>query len=109
MDTGKVAEAIDIVQRFVRVIETEVDIDAVYIYGSYAKGLNTEDSDIDVAVISNSFSDDTFENTVRLMQLRRKVDFRIEPHPFRLDDFDACNPYVKEIVDTGIKINLPKA
>jgi len=109
MDTGKVAEAIDIVQRYMRVIENEMDIDAVYIYGSYAKGLSNEDSDIDVAVVSNSFSDDTYENTVRLMQLRRKIDFRIEPHPFRLDDFDLCNPYVKEIVDTGIKINLPKA
>ena len=40
MDTGKVAEAIDIVQRFMRVIETEVDIDAVYIYGSYASVLH---------------------------------------------------------------------
>ena len=108
MDTGKIAEAIDIVQRYMRVIETEFDIDAVYIHGSYVTGLSTEDSDIDVAVVSNSFSDDTYENTVKLMQLRRKVDFRIEPHPFRLEEFDLCNPYVKEIVATGIKISLPK-
>ncbi|MFN3396573.1 MAG: nucleotidyltransferase domain-containing protein [Thermodesulfovibrionales bacterium] len=32
-----------------------IDISAVFLYGSYAKGKQKEDSDIDIAVISSSF------------------------------------------------------
>jgi len=38
------------------------------------------------------------------MKLRRKVDMRIEPHPFAKSDFDQTNPYIKEIVESGERI-----
>ena len=109
MDSRQIAEVIEIVNRYIRVLQTELNIDIVYLYGSYAKGLHGEDSDIDIAIVSNSFSDDLYENTCKLMELRRKVDMRIEPHPFRLDDFDLSNPFIREIVNTGIEIQLPIA
>jgi hypothetical protein len=31
----------------------------------------------------------------------------VELHPFRPEDFNEDNPFVKEIIRTGIKINLP--
>ena len=35
---------------------------------------------------------------------RRKIDLRIEPHPFDMDDFSENDPVAAEIMDTGIEI-----
>jgi len=45
---------------------------------------------------------------LELMRLRRKIDSRIEPHPFRESEFDLSNPMVNEIIKYGqeIKINV---
>jgi hypothetical protein len=42
------------------------------------------------------------------MRLRRNVDSRIEPHPFRERDFEITNPIVYEILKYGqdILVNL---
>jgi hypothetical protein len=42
------------------------------------------------------------------MRLRRKIDSRIEPHPFRESEFELSNPIVYEIIKYGqeIKINV---
>ena len=47
---------------------------------------------------------DGFEEDAQLMKLRRKVDIRIEPHPFAKSDFDETNPYIKEIIESGERI-----
>jgi hypothetical protein len=38
------------------------------------------------------------------MRLRRKVDSRIEPHPFKMEDFNVSDPMVYEIVTYGQEI-----
>ena len=38
------------------------------------------------------------------MKLRRKVDLRIETHPFMISDFNNSNPVVNEILKYGIVI-----
>jgi uncharacterized protein len=35
------------------------------------------------------------------MRIRRKIDSRIEPHPFREKDFEITNPLVNEIIKHG--------
>lgn len=93
-----------IAKEYAELVAKELDIVGVYLYGSYAKGDFSEDSDIDIAVIGNDFLGDPVEDILSLMRIRRKVDNRIEPHPFSSSEFDLSNPYVMEIVNTGIKI-----
>ncbi len=38
---------------------------------------------------------------LELMKIRRKIDSRIEPHPFREKDFIKSNPVVYEILKYG--------
>jgi len=38
------------------------------------------------------------------MNLRRKVDLRIEPRSFARTDFDETDPFIKEIVTSGERI-----
>ena len=44
------------------------------------------------------------DDQLRLMRLTWDVDMRIEPHPFRPEEFTPDNPWVAEILRTGIKI-----
>jgi len=76
----------------------------VYLFGSYVRGKPGADSDIDVAVVSNDLSGDAIEDGLRLMRCRRDIDLRIEPHPFRPEDFTPDNPWVAEIMRTGVRI-----
>ena len=76
----------------------------VYIFGSYVKGTVNENSDIDLAIIFETFSD-SFDIQVELMKLRRKFDTRIEPHPFREVDFNTSNPFANEVLSGGFELN----
>ena len=81
------------------------DIESVYLFGSYAKGESTDDSDIDVALIFTNLDDSKrFDIQVQLMMLASQIDSRIEPHPISHDDFNSGNPFVLEIKKTGIEI-----
>ncbi len=81
------------------------DIESVYLFGSYAKGKSTDDSDIDLALIFTNLDDSRrFDIQVQLMLLAAKIDSRIEPHPTSHEDFNSGNPFVVEIKKTGIKI-----
>lgn len=77
---------------------------AVYLFGSYAHGKPTWDSDIDLAVISGSLSGDPINDFVFLARLRAGIDERIEPHPYLPEDFVEDNPEAAEIMRTGIRI-----
>ena len=75
----------------------------IFLFGSYAKGNYHTDSDIDIAVVFDDFAD-SMEIQLELMRLRRKVDSRIEPHPFKMQDFNVSNPIVHEIITYGQEI-----
>ncbi len=81
------------------------NIETVYLFGSYAKGKSTDDSDIDLALIFKNLDDSMrFDIQVQLMLLAAKIDSRIEPHPISHEDFNSGNPFVVEIKRTGIEI-----
>ena len=94
----------NIVRKYALLLKKNIKVKNVYLFGSYVTNRATEDSDIDVAVVSNSFIGDPVDDMVYLMKLRRNLDLRIEPHPFTINDFNKTNPFVREIIDTGIKI-----
>jgi len=93
-----------IVKEFADLVNKELNVSEVYLYGSYAKGTYSEDSDIDIAVVGENFIGDPVEDILKLMRIRRKIDNRIEPHPFKSSEFKLSNPYVREILETGIKV-----
>jgi len=102
MDTN---DAIKVASAYASVIRTNYDCKGIFMFGSYAKGTYHEESDIDIAVILNDF-DNPINIQLELMRLRRKIDSRIEPHPFREKDFHVNNPVAHEILQYGQKINI---
>jgi predicted nucleotidyltransferase len=80
-----------------------MQIENVYLFGSYAKGTSREHSDIDVALVVSQFKGDFFKVIPPLWKLRRQIDFRIEPHVVARDaDFAGL---IDEIHRTGIEIH----
>ncbi len=95
----------EIVRQYLEVLrQSQINPEAVFLFGSYAKGEPREYSDIDVAIVSGNLSGDRFDDGCTLMHLRWGVDLRLEPHPFRPEDFTEDNPEAAEIMRTGIRI-----
>ena len=98
---SKIMESI---KKYIEKISQYYKIEAIILFGSYAKGTEDEDSDIDIAIISNDFND-IIEDGAKLIGLTWKIDTRIEPHPITTEDYKkVSNPFIREVVDTGIKV-----
>ena len=92
----------DIVLKYVEAICNKYEVEAIILFGSFAKGTENEDSDIDIAIVIDKFKDNII---VEFMKLRKGIDYRIEPHIIRIKDYkEASTPFVKEVIDTGIKV-----
>ena len=95
----------ELMRKYIAQVNQVKQVDRAYLYGSYAKGRANKWSDIDVAIVSPDFSQDLFEERVFLMKLALKLDDRIEPSPFRPEDFNLDHPLVNEISAYGIEIS----
>lgn len=94
-------QAIKLAKRYKQLILDCLPIKALYLYGSFSKGTNTENSDIDIAVIVERLDEDYFSDTPLLWKLRRKVSNLIEPV---LLTEDEGNPLYYDIIKSGILI-----
>ena len=92
------------IEKYIEEVKKHYKVDAIILFGSYAKGTNTEDSDIDIAVVSSDIKN-IFDDRLNLMRLRRNIDLRIEPHPIHTDEFKPNEtPFIDEVLQTGIEI-----
>jgi len=100
-------DAIIIAQQYAIAVKEKYNYIKIILFGSYAKDNYHDDSDIDIAVVLKDYGD-LMDMQLELMRLRRKIDSRIEPHPFRESEFELSNPMVNEILKYGqeIKINV---
>jgi predicted nucleotidyltransferase len=95
--------AVNIARKYLSSLSEDMDIKRAYLFGSYAKGTQKEESDIDIAVVVGHMND-FFELQMELFRRRRRIDLRIEPHPFEEADFSENNPVAAEIMNSGIEI-----
>ncbi len=98
--------AIEIVNKYVSFLveEQKLNLEQVYLFGSYAKNKQTEDSDIDVAIVFHHLPN-RLDMQLNLMKWRRNFDLSIEPHPFDTIDFNKNNPFAYEIITTGMNLS----
>ena len=94
------------IKKYIEKISQYYKVEAIILFGSYAKGTENEDSDIDIAIISSDFSD-IIEDGAKLIGLTWKIDTRIEPHTITTEDYEKIsNPFIKEVINTGIYVNM---
>ncbi|MDR2200278.1 MAG: nucleotidyltransferase domain-containing protein [Deltaproteobacteria bacterium] len=78
----------------------------VFLYGSYAKGTANEHSDVDVCFFLADYEDkNCIDILKKLLKLSHKYKIAIEPNVVEVSDIDdEDDPYVKEVLRTGIEI-----
>jgi predicted nucleotidyltransferase len=81
----------------------------VYLFGSYARGLEHEGSDFDICVVSSSFSD--FTDSLQYLLTRKSIiesNYPIEPIGLTPKDMrNDSHPLASEIRKYGIEIPIP--
>ena len=70
---------IDIVKSYAEVVRSRFPLKRVILFGSFARGTQRPDSDIDVAVVLESQPADFLDAETELFKLCRDIDLRIEP------------------------------
>ena len=81
-----------------------IKIKSAYLFGSAVKGKNNKYSDIDLAIISDSFTGCRYDDRVKLNPYILKINTSLEIHPFTTKEFIVDNPFAKEIMQTGKRI-----
>lgn len=94
---------LNMVKLYLQKIPADLELKKAYLFGSYAKGSQHPESDIDIALVIGKM-DNFFTVQMQLMRLRRDIDLRIEPHPIWEGDFNIQNPFAYEIQRTGLKL-----
>lgn len=98
-------DVISIAKKYIKLVKESnlpMQIDKVYLFGSYARGCPNKDSDIDIAFVVSKLTGDYEEAVIPVWRLRKSVDFRIEPHIIVPDEDYA--DFLPEIERTGIEI-----
>ena len=81
-----------------------IHVQQAILFGSYASGKNDEWSDIDLAIVSNDFAGNRFEDRNKIRKITLQINSDISPMPYRPEDFNDSDYFVKEILETGIRI-----
>lgn len=94
------AEVRKIINQFITYLNRQIRITKVVLFGSYARGTATEESDIDIAVESPDFHQSYIEAWQRLYRSvwRSGVDPALEPRPLHA----GLSPFLyEEIMKNG--------
>ena len=93
------------IQYLKRLKNNNINFSDAWLFGSYANGLQKENSDIDLAIILND-TEKTFDTEVKLMIIRRGEETLIEPHAFTKEEFDENLPIVNQIIKNGERLKI---
>lgn len=96
----------DTIDRYLQALgRNNIPIKEAVLFGSYARGTQVEGvSDIDIALVSDTFVGDWIDDKDKIRRITLSVSSEIEVLPFAPKDFDLQNPLAKEILTTGIKL-----
>lgn len=94
-----------IVERYlIELKKNRFPIKRAVVFGSYAEGRADEWSDIDIALVSDAFEGDRFNDRGKIRRVTLSVSSDLSPLPFRPEDFVPEDPLVKEILEKGVNI-----
>jgi type I restriction enzyme R subunit len=99
---GKIQEYIDALK------QNDIRVHDVYLFGPYNDNTATEDSDIDIAIVSPDFGNNYLEEKRKLMKIANKIDFMFSPIPYSLDEYYNASDGARlkrEIIQKGKTIN----
>ena len=95
-----------IAQSYAEDVRQVFPVNKAFLFGSYAKGTATELSDVDICFFLNDFGGksrvDIIGELLRLCRVYKGAFF--EPIAFQASEIERGNPFVKEILATGVEV-----
>ena len=88
-------------------LQQNIQVDSILLFGSHAEGKATIESDIDLAVVSKDFGKDRFQEGVLCNRLAYKIDSTIEVIPLSVAqylDLNCIIPIIHEIQKKGVSL-----
>jgi predicted nucleotidyltransferase len=98
-------EIVEILRKYIFILRSEgIAIDKAYLYGSYLSNTATDESDIDVMIVTET-EDDYL--TGKIWSLTRKVNSKIEPYLVGKGRFinNMESPLIDLVKRTGLEIS----
>jgi len=98
-------EIIEILRKYIFILRAEgISIEKAYLYGSYLSNTATDESDIDIMIVTES-EDDYL--TGKIWSLTRKVNSKIEPYLVGKHRFNNSekSPLIDLVKSTGLEIS----
>ena len=98
-------EVIELLKKYISLLKAEgIAIDRAYLYGSYLSNTATDESDIDLMIVTKDADDDYTAG--KIWSLTKNVNSKIEPYLIGSDRFndDENSPLVDLVKRTGLEI-----
>ncbi len=94
-----------IIDQFLKELaKNSIGVEQAILFGSYAHGTFNDWSDIDLAIVSKAFEGERFKDRNKIRNIKLRISSDLEPIPYRPEEFNIDNPFVKRILETGIRI-----
>ena len=100
-------EIITLIRKFLRrLLQEGIPVDKAYLYGSFARGEESEESDIDVLLVSEVFDKNDDQKVGKTWRISRSIDVRIEPYTVGKERFsnDEFSPLLQVVKREGLEI-----
>jgi len=109
MPEVRVRQAAELIKNFLK--DRNITVDSIVIFGSYAKGNYTKDSDLDIAVISQDFNGkDVFQKAEMLKGLKwtlvEKFELSFDIVPVSLKQWQESSSLVVDFIKEGQALPL---
>lgn len=99
------SEVIEILKKYISLLRAEgITVDKAFLYGSYLSNTATDESDIDLMIVTKNENDDYLAG--KIWSLTPKINSRIEPFLVGVDQFYANenSPLIDLVKRTGLEI-----
>ena len=95
-------------ERYIKELNKKMPVTSAWLFGSYVRGQETPESDLDIAVVSEGFDVNAFLARRAANRIFFEFDspYDIEVHCFGIKQFTEDDPLVEEIIKTGIPLQI---
>ena len=92
-------------RRYADEVRGRLPVDKVYLFGSYAKGTADELSDVDVCFFLRDYAGkERVDVGILLLKIAGSYNAYFEPLVFETSEIELNNPFVNEILHTGLEL-----
>lgn len=102
-------QIIELLKRYISLLKSEgIVIEKAYLYGSYANETATNESDIDLLIVSKLFDDENDYLFGKIWALTKKINSKIEPYIVGFERFtkDDVSPLLQLVKKDGLEIAI---